>query len=100
MKGVDTTVGDQCAYGLVANDAEQQKVPIRKRTRFVSNSPEILEELSLRCPGHEVHANLWNHRERTKNAAIYPRGLCEAVCRGLARHVRRVEGDVRRSEGG
>ena len=40
-------VGDQCQYGQETADGR----PVKKPTRWLSNSPEILKELGARCDG-------------------------------------------------
>ena len=47
MKGVDRATCHQCQYGAETEQSE----PIRKATRWMSNSPAILEELQRRCTG-------------------------------------------------
>ena len=64
--------------------------PARKRTKFMTNSPCIAEELSKRCKGHHVHQELINGR--AKAAAVYPEPLCKAICIGL---MRELEGRIR-----
>ena len=56
---------------------------MRKRTRFMSNAPEILKELRGLCEGGHPHGHLTDGRAHA--AAKYPPGLCRAICRGLIR---------------
>jgi hypothetical protein len=81
--GVQTSVVDQCMYGLLTRGStKDEKLPAKKPTRFASNSWFILQELSTRCDGSHVHQPLVGGR--AAGAAEYPDGLCEAFCRGLA----------------
>ncbi len=73
-------VGDQCRYGLRARGSDGRLMPALKPTRFLSSSPFILEELSLRCRGVHRHQQLIGGRASA--AAVYPPGLCRAILRG------------------
>ena len=86
LPGVKTVVGDQCQFGLTTYDQQGKKTPARKRTRFMSNCPEILQELGKMCPGKHVHQPLIQGRARA--ASIYPDGLCRAICRGLIKNMK------------
>ncbi len=55
----------------------------KKPTKFLTNSPEIARELGWRCQGGHCHVPLVGGRAAA--AAEYPRGLCEAIVRGLIR---------------
>ena len=60
-------------------------MPARKRTKFMTNSTEIANELSWKCPkDHLYQASVG---ERAHKAAVYPDGLCEAICRGLKKAI-------------
>ena len=86
MPGVEIAVGDQCQY----NAQDTLGNPIRKPTKFMTNSPHIAKALSKRCAGRlgecsrakgGTHA-LCNG-ERAKAAAIYPFALCRAILTGF-----------------
>ena len=51
----------------------------------MSNAVAVLRELDKQCPGSERHVQLMSGR--AKDAAIYPKGLCRAVCRGVQRQL-------------
>ena len=92
--GVCTTVADQCQYGLKTRGAGGAgSMPARKRTKFMTNSSEIANELSCKCPKDHLHQALVGRRAH--KAAIYPEGLCEAICRGLKREIWRSKMNVR-----
>ena len=55
----------------------------RKRTRFLTNSYWIAQELNRRCEGNHAHVPLLDGKAGA--AAIYPVELCRAICRGLLR---------------
>ena len=88
-EGVVITVADQCMYGLKtwSKDRSIKDMPARKRTKFMTNSPCIAEELSRRCKGQHVHQQLMDGR--ATEAAIYPEPLCRAICVGLIREMKR-----------
>ena len=93
--GVCTTVADQCQYGLKTRGGGggAGSMPARKRTKFMTNSSEIANELSWKCPKDHLHQALVGGRAH--KSAIYPEGLCEAICRGLKREIRRSKMNVR-----
>ena len=87
MPGVAMSVADQCMYGLMTwgqNGREWKSA--RKRTRFMSNSQEILKELGRQCNGQHEHQHLKG--KRAELAARYPPGLCRAICTGLIREMK------------
>lgn len=55
----------------------------RKRTKLMTNSWWIAQELQKQCDGTHKHVQLL--RGKAKLAAEYPKGLCRAICRGLMR---------------
>ena len=91
-------VFDQCLHGL---KMQQNKMPIRKRTKFASNWPLIGAHFQTRCT-----AETCNHLPRThvrcqgfeagqptsRWAQVYPDGLCATMARCL--HQARQAGDV------
>ena len=74
---------DLCQYGMVAkiNGTDGQLGPAMKPTGFLTNSRFIAIELSARCPIIHEHVHLMGGK--AKGAAIYPRKLCDSICRGL-----------------
>ena len=90
--GVETIIGDQCMYGLVTMTGNG-KQPARKRTRFMSNAPEILKRLSRRCLGEHQHQHLVSGRAR--GAAEYPDDLCRAICQGYIKQREHQHNHVR-----
>ena len=89
MDRVQVTVADQCMYGLVTKGVGEQDTPARKKTKFMTNSPCIARELQRKCDGKHVHQPLVGGR--AAGAARYPKGLCNAICRGLMEEMRRVK---------
>ena len=57
LAGVDTAVCDMCAYGMVAEDKEGV-APAKKRTRLMSNAPEVLKRTGKQCSNQESGATL------------------------------------------
>ena len=47
IKGADVVVMDQCLLG----QCDELGRPIKKPTKWLSNSPHILNRLSVRCAG-------------------------------------------------
>ena len=68
-----TTIADQCMYGLLTNDDKGNWVPAKKKTRFMTNSQAIAEELNKKCDRTHEHQHLMSGR--AADAARYPKGL-------------------------
>ena len=100
---VETSECDMCAYGLKVTDKEGVAFS-RKRTRVMSNSPEIIKRCGKQCSnkgdaeltrpsgsvepkltrdqGFHRHADLTGGRAR--QGQVYPKEFCRAVCAGVA----------------
>ena len=85
-------VSHMCRFGMQVKDS-MGLAPVKKLTRFMSNSNLILQELDRQCLGCPRHANLQGGG-RAAQAAIYPKGLCQAVCRGVRRQREVDEADM------
>ena len=92
--GVRVVVADQCQYGLKTHgsDPKIQDRRARKRTKCMTNSDELAIELSRRCAGGHKHQPLTGGRAR--EAAQYPKPLCEAICRGMKKELRKSQAKV------
>ena len=53
--GVGTVVADQCQYGLVPRGPNDQPMPAKKATCFLSSAPAVLEALGQLCDGKHRH---------------------------------------------
>ena len=102
LRGVARTSGDQCQLGQETDDGR----PVRKRTGFMSNSPEILRQLERRCTGTSgmcsrpaggAHAHC--RGKIARRAAIYANERCEAILTGAQRQMR-LDGYAREGEVG
>ena len=82
MDGVMTVIEDMCAVGMTSTDATGE-APVLKPTKFMTNCPEIGEELAQSCDKTHRHVQLVNGRAAA--AQIYPEKLCLAMLRGLRR---------------
>ena len=78
LEGVEVVRGDQCMYGLRVREGEERS---KKATKFMSNSKEVLKEVSMRCDGTHSHQELIGGR--AKKAEEYPPELCKAVVEGI-----------------
>jgi len=79
--GVYVCNTDLCQYGM-----KVRELPNKKATRWITNSKHMVMELQRRCNGEHVHEHLMGGL--AKFAAIYPKELCQAIVRGLLRHLR------------
>ena len=83
---VGTVTVDMCSFGMTATDKGREG-PVQKATRIVSNSHEVLKRVDRKCPnrgGVKVHDHVVLEGGRTKQAQVYPREFCRAVCEGIA----------------
>ena len=55
----------------------------RKRTRFLTNSEYVAEELRKKCDGSHSHVQLVSGR--AAQTAVYTEAMCKAICRGVKR---------------
>ena len=79
--GVTVTKGHMCRFGMTARDSDGKLQPVKKPTGFMTNAWCIADELNKLCLGDHPHTQLMEGRAAA--AAVYPKKLCEAVCRGL-----------------
>ena len=77
-----------CQLGMVSRTggAGSEVGPVLKPTGFMTNSVHIANELHRLCPRDHKHVHLVGGR--AAEAAIYPPGLCKAICKGLAKQKR------------
>ena len=89
--GVTTSIIDQCLYGSETPDGD----PIKKPTKFVTNSEEIAKQLSRRCLGKDgkcsrpkggLHQQCRGKVARM--AAVYSFKLCRAILVGFRNQLR------------
>ena len=87
MPGVDIVTMDMCCFGMTA-EKDGIEGPVRKRTKIASNSKEVLKRIDRKCPndipGEAKHQHIVLESGRPKNAQVYPRAFCGAVCEGIA----------------
>ena len=93
-QGVTTSVADQCLYGCLA----EGESPVKKPTRFVTNSEEIAKQLGDRCQGRggmcsrpEGGKHTQCRGRAARMAAVYHFKLCRAILVGF-RNQMRVDG--------
>ena len=84
LPGVFVCHFDMCRYGMKVRQ-ELNKKP----TTMITNSAEIAAELQLTCKGGHAHEALMGGI--AYRAAEYPQALCEAIVRGLRKHLRRKQ---------
>ena len=86
IKGVRVVISDMCCFGMQQVDKDGPGL-VKKPTKFMTNSEELAQELSRRCPGGHHHVSLLSGR--AASAQVYPKQLCSAVCRAIARQLRK-----------
>ena len=82
MPDVGTSTMDQCMYGLTTPGTNREPVPAKKPTRWMSNSPEMLEMLCRQCDKSHAHQHLVGGRAAA--ASFYPPQLLRAILQGMA----------------
>ena len=60
--------------------------PATKPTRWLTNSPCLVDKLSLRCDGAHSHQEILEGRPQA--AQVYPPKLCRAFFNGFARQLK------------
>ena len=89
-QGVGRVVADQCQFGQETDSGD----PLKKPTGFMSNAPELLDELNRRCFGRRGLCS--RHRggehaeclgKKAQRAAIFKDELCIAILRGFKRQL-------------
>ena len=81
--------GDQCQYGQQGGGHD----PVKKPTKWMSNSAEVLKALEQRCAGRGGVCSMGGRHRlasggRARAAAIYPFQLCKAILRGFRNQLR------------
>ena len=85
-EGVHMTVADLCMYGLEETvDKSGKKARAQKPTRLMISSAEIARQLGQKCDRKHWHQPLVSGQ--AARAGEYPRGLCQAICRGLVKQM-------------
>ena len=92
--GIITCTADQCMYGLQTTVREKELAPARKRTKFMTNSVCLADELRRKCDRSHLHQHLVGGRAEA--AAKYPRELCRAICNGLMEEMRRSQAGLKK----
>ena len=89
LPGVQVTACDMCAYGMTLVDKHGEARP-EKRTKLMSNSPEVIKRVSKQCTNKGKDASHEKHRHAdltggyVKQCQVYPKAFCQAVCEGVA----------------
>ena len=90
-EGARQVVSDQCQYGQETGDGQ----PVKKPTRWLSNSPEIAKMLEKRCRGNAGEctrpgggSHVVASGQVARKAAVYQFKLCRAILRGCVRQLR------------
>ena len=91
LDGVDTVWGDQCQYGQQAGT----EGPVKKPTRWLSNSVGILKKLDTKCRGRGGYCSRAQGGKHVscegqvaRRAAEYPMALCKAILQGCRNQLR------------
>ena len=79
---------DMCAFGMTSQDEAGEGL-VKKTTRILSTSEEVLRRLSKRCENsgrsdEEKHRHVHLIQGRAQRVQIYPRRFAEEICQGIA----------------
>ena len=83
---VGSVVLHMCAFGMTSTD-EQGEAPVKKGTRLMSSSGEILKRVDRKWSngsGGTPHWHVHLIQGRAKAAQVYPRDLADSICEGIA----------------
>ena len=77
-----------CRFGMEAKD-EIGTGLVSKPTKFMTNSNMMFNKMNIKCknsglPEGEKHRHVHLISGRARQAQIYPKALCRAVCEGIA----------------
>ena len=89
---VGTVKLDMCMYGMEVQDGNQ-KLPAKKPTRLMSNSPCILNGMVRKCDQQHHRAMLLNHK--SKPCEVYPAEFCRELVKYIGLRIKRDEEEVR-----
>ena len=73
---------------------------VKKPTKFLTNSRRLFEKLHVQCvnatvPADQRHRHVHLVGGRARQAQIYPKALCKAVCAGIAQQRKDDENGMR-----
>ena len=99
MPSVETTVCHMCCFGMESRDKEGVGL-VKKPTRFMSNSIEVLKLLDRKCtnlgkPEREHHRHVPLVEGRARACQEYPKELCRTVCIGVANQKKQDQATTR-----
>ena len=80
LPNVDAVVGDLCQFGLMVQSKDGSLLPAKKPTKWMSNSPWMLQRLAKRCLGDHQHHTLLGGKAH--GAEEYPIDLVVEILRG------------------
>ena len=89
---VDAAVLHMCANGMKSSDEHGEGL-VKKPTRIMSSSPEVLARVAIGCSNEQGgpqlrHVHLVQGRARA--AQVYPKALCVKICEGIAAQKRLI----------
>ena len=82
---VGCITSDMCQFGMQQLGDDGVMKAVMKPTKWLSNSPFILNKLSRRCDREHEHQQLIGGR--AKAAQVYPTQLCTSILKGLKRQL-------------
>ena len=85
--GVISVLADMCGHGMGAED-KLGTGAVKKTIRSLANSKFVAAAVGVRCPKNHRHVTLVDGRP--KAAGEFPKGLCDAICRGCKDHMNEV----------
>ena len=81
---------DMCAFGMTTKDKEGEGL-VRKTTKMMTNGPEVAIRIARRCTNtkkgearNDEHRHVMLINGRARQAQVYPRALCRAICEGVS----------------
>ena len=77
--------GAMCQWGMTSRDPAGEVNPVRKLTRWLTNSPCLAETLEKPCSQDHSHTLLLSGRAAA--AQVYPPQLCKAIVEAFSRQL-------------
>ena len=68
---VHECTGHMCQFGMTSIDRGGE-APVKKPTRFMTNSPCVANQLSRRCPNRMTDQKRWHQRRFRRRAHVAP----------------------------
>ena len=77
---------NMCQFGITTPNSSGETTPVKKPTRWLTNSPCLPDSLEKHCPGDHAHEPLLGGK--AKAAQEYPPELCNQIVAGSTKQLK------------